>query len=85
LNAAWGWVDIIQRAGAVFLFPGPGFAVDLGEQVEGIQAEVHGAAGQGQQLQCARVAQLGGGLWRFVRFHQQVLAAIAQVWPRPWR
>ncbi|MNJ47881.1 hypothetical protein D3C77_430560 [compost metagenome] len=39
---------------------------------------MHGAAGRVQQLEGAWVTQLGGGLWCFVRLHQQVLAAIAQ-------
>ena len=68
----------IERTRAVLLFPGPSFAVDLGKQIEGIQAEVHGAAGWVQQLEGARVTQLGGCLRRFVGLDQQVLAAIAQ-------
>ena len=60
----------------MLLLPGPGLAIDLGEQIEGIQTEVHRAAGWVQQLEGARVAQLGSGLGRFVGFHQQVLAML---------
>ena len=68
----------IERAGAAVLLPVPGFAVNLQKKVESIEAEVHRPAGRVQQLEGARVAQLGGGLGRFIGLHQQVLAALAQ-------
>ena len=62
----------------MLLLPGPGLTVDLGKQIKSVEAKVHGAAGRVQQLEGARVAQLGGGLWRFVRLDQQILAPLAQ-------
>ena len=53
----------IQRAGAVLLFPGPGFAVDLQEEVEGVEAKVHRPAGRVEQLEGAlRVQAQHAGL-----------------------
>ncbi|MFM8445121.1 MAG: hypothetical protein ACKN9W_17510 [Methylococcus sp.] len=40
----------------------PGFAVNLSEQIEGIQAEVHGPAGRVQQLEGAWVTESSGQL-----------------------
>ncbi|MNF98340.1 hypothetical protein D3C84_811960 [compost metagenome] len=63
----------------MLLLPSPGLAINLGKQVECVQAEVHGAAGRVEQLQGARIAQFGGCLGRFVGLDQQVLATIAQM------